>query len=293
MTALLSLRSGPALVGAMAFGAAALGASAVSHAERRESPPFPVGADLSPPELTDIDVIEHLGDKVPGGLTFHDASGAKVELDALLGQKPVLVTLGYYRCPMLCGMVLEGLAKAIRGSGLKLGEDFHAVSISIDPEEDAKLARDTQARIVRAAAGDTDSGAWPFLLGDRFGSRVLADAVGFKYKYDEQSRQFAHAAVAFVLTPEGRVSRYLYGVDVLPRDFRFAMVEAGGGRVGTTLDRVLLTCFRYDPINRRYAPFVMGFMRIGAGLCFLALAGLLALLWRRELVMRRARRAAA
>jgi protein SCO1/2 len=206
----------------------------------------------------------------------------------MLGQKPLLVTLGYYRCPMLCNLVLESLAKASKQSGLVPGKDYQAVSISIDPAEEAKLARETGER-VRRAVGAADAAAWPFLMGDAFGSRTLADAVGFKYVYDDTSKQFAHAAVAFVITPSGKISRYLYGVEVSGRDFRLAMVEAGEGRVGTTLDRVLLSCFKYDPMNRKYAPFVMGFMRIGAGLVFLCLAGLLAVLWRKELQMRRKR----
>jgi protein SCO1/2 len=107
--------------------------------------------------------------------------------------------------------------------------------------------------------------------------------------YDKTSRQFAHDAVSFVLTPEGRISRYLYGVDVLPRDFRLAMVEAGAGRVGTSFDRLLLSCFQYDPVNRKYAPYALGFVRIGAGLVFLMLVTLLTVLWRKELVMRRRR----
>lgn len=277
-----------------------------AHAADRNRPlAFPAGAEQPLAALQDVDVIEHLGDKIPSGLVFRDPgdetggkTGGKtvdktvdktVEIDALLGSKPILVTLGYYRCPMLCNLVLDGLAKAMKGSGLSPGKDFHAVSISIDPDEDAKLARDTRDRMLGVVGAPIGSGRWPFLLGDAVFSRTLADAVGFKYVYDSQSRQFAHAAVAFVLTPEGRISRYLYGVDVIARDFRLAMVEAGGGRVGTSFDRVLLSCFKYDPINRKYAPYVMGFMRIGAGLVFVALATLLTVLWRKELVMRRRR----
>jgi protein SCO1/2 len=258
-------------------------------AERNQPPTFPAGADQPLAALQDVDVIEHLGDKLPSGLVFRDPDGGKVEIDALLGGRPILVTLGYYRCPMLCSLVLDGLAKAMKGSGLLPGKDFQAVSISIDPDEDAKLARETRDRMLGVVGAPVGSGRWPFLLGDAVFSRTLADAVGFKYTYDPQSRQFAHAAVAFVLTPEGRISRYLYGVDVIARDFRLAMVEAGGGRVGTSFDRVLLSCFKYDPINRKYAPYVMGFMRIGAGLVFVALATLLTVLWRKELVMRRRR----
>ena len=278
----------------IAFGlialAVVLGRVVPAHAAERNQPPaFPQGADQPLAALQDVDVIEHLGDKIPAGLSFRDPDGRKVELDALLGARPILVTLGYYRCPMLCNLVLDSLAKAMKASGLSPGRDFQSVSISIDPHEDAKLARETGARLLRTIGGDQDPGRWPFLLGDSFGSRVLADAVGFKYVYDPKSQQFAHEAVSFVLTPEGRISRYLYGVDVLPRDFRLAVVEAGGGKVGTSFDRVLLSCFQYDPINRKYTPYVMGFMRIGAGMVFVALATLLTVLWRKESVMRRRR----
>jgi protein SCO1 len=263
--------------------------SVAQASDRSQLPTFPQGAEQPLAALQDVDVIEHLGDKIPAGLMFRDPDGQKVEIDALLGGRPLLVTLGYYRCPMLCSLVLDGLAKAMKASGLSPGKDFQAVSISIDPNEDAKLARETRDRMLRTVGASADPGRWPFLLGDAVGSRALADAVGFKYAYDPKSGQFAHAAVAFVLTPDGRISRYLYGVDVIPRDFRLALVEAGGGKVGTSFDRVLLSCFKYDPINRRYAPYIMGFMRIGAGMVFVALATLLTVLWRKELVMRRRR----
>ena len=271
-----------------------LGLAAATPALARETnlpPTFPQGADEPLAALQDVDVIEHIGDKVPGGLTFRDPEGHKVELDALLGQRPLLVTLGYYRCPMLCNLVLDGLVKTMKQAGLLPGRDFQAVSISIDPNEDAKLAVDTRNRVLASAGVGTDPGAWPFLMGDAFGSRVLADSVGFKYAYDKSSGQFAHDAVTFVLTREGRISRYLYGVDVLPRDFRLAMVEAGAGRVGTSFDRLLLSCFQYDPLNRKYAPYALGFVRIGSGLVFLVLVGLLTMLWRKELDMRRRRAA--
>jgi protein SCO1/2 len=286
----MKLIASTSLAVVLSAGALVALARGAQASERREAPVFPSGAEQPLTALQDVDVIEHLGDRIPPGLSFKDPSGAVLELDAMLAQarKPLLVTLGYYRCPMLCNLVLDGLAKAMKDSGLSAGKDFQAVSISIDPNEDAKLARETQARIL-AAIGGGDPSRWPFLMGDAVGSKALADAVGFKYAYDKTSGQFAHAAVAFVLTPEGKVSRYLYGVDVLARDFRLAMVEAGGGKVGTSFDRVLLSCFKYDPINRRYGPYVMGFMRIGAGMVFVALATLLTVLWRKELVMRRRR----
>ena len=222
-------------------------------------------------------------------------TGAPKSIESLLGQgRPVVVTLGYHRCPMLCGLVLDGLAKAASTMGLALGKDCTAVDISIDPGEDTKLLQQNQHRVLerRQAAKPLTRDAWPFWVSVADGgaaARQLADAVGFRYKYDPTSKQFAHEAVAFVLTPDGVISRYLYGVDYPPRDFRMALVEAGGGRVGTSLDKVILSCYQYDAAKRRYAPFIMGFMRIGAGMVFFALAGLLTVLWRKELAMKRQR----
>jgi len=247
----------------------------------------PVSAD-------DINVIENLGQKVPSGLQFTDGRGNPVALDRLLGQgKPVIVTLGYYHCPLLCNLVHEGLVKGVRGAGLVPGKDFLGLAVSVDPKEDPKSANTNQNRLLRALQHPRAED-WPFTLdqsADMAPVRALSEAVGFRYKYDAASKQFAHAAVAFVLTPEGTISRYMYGVDFKPRDLRFAVVEAGGGRVGTTLDRVLLSCFRYDPFEQRYTPYAMAFVRVGAGLSGVALAGLLAILWRKEILMRRRRAA--
>ncbi|HEY4183766.1 MAG TPA: SCO family protein [Polyangia bacterium] len=274
---------------------------AAAHAEPQVV--FAKGDETPLAALQDIDVIEHLGERIPSGLTFTDVTGAPKTIESLLGQgRPVVVTLGYHRCPMLCGLVLDGLAKAARTMGLALGKDWTAVDISIDPGEDPKLLQQNQHRVLELA-GNAANGKpstredWPFWVSSADGgaaARQLADAVGFRYKYDPKSKQFAHVAVAFVLTPEGVISRYLYGVDYPPRDFRMALVEASGGRVGTSLDKVIMSCYRYDAAKRRYAPFVMGFMRIGAGLVFLALAGLMTVLWRKELAMKkRAARVAA
>jgi protein SCO1 len=251
-----------------------LAASARAHAEPQIV--FPQGSEQPLAALQDIDVVEHLGDRVPGGLSFTDESGRPVALDGLFQR----------------GKVLDGLVKAAHASGLKLGKDFYAVDISIDPKEDAKLLTEAQKRVVSLYGNGATTADWPFWRSTRDGgaaARALADAVGFRFKYDPSSNQFAHDAVAFVLTADGAVSRYLYGVDYPARDFRMAFVEAGGGRVGTSFDKVLLSCYKYDPAKRRYAPFVLGFMRIGASLVFFALAGLLTVLWRKEIAMRKRR----
>lgn len=274
-----------ALVAAVVFSAA----SAVQAGQKQIV--FPQGSEEKLAALQDIDVIEHLGERIPAGLVFTDESGAPVKFDTLLGRgKPVLVTLGYHRCPMLCGLVLDGIVKAHRDSGLKLGKDLVAVDISIDPSEDPELLAKTQRRVVELAGNGTKTDDWPFWTSTTDGgkaARALADAVGFRYKFDPDSRQFAHDAVAFLLTSDGVIARYLYGVDYPARDFRMAVVEASGGRVGTSLDKVIMSCYRYDPATRRYGPFVMGFMRIGALTVFVALASLLTVLWRKEIAMRK------
>jgi len=288
------LRLGAFASSVLAAGAALLAAGA-ARAERVEKPQvvFPQGSEQPLSALQDIDVIEHLGDRVPEGLAFTDLGGRSVTLGSLLHRgKPLLVTLGYHRCTMLCGLVLDGLTKAMLASGLVLGKDLLGVDVSIDPAEETALAAQTQKRVLDLAGAGATPAAFPFWLSKADGgaaARALADAVGFRYKYDPESKQFAHEAVAFLLTPEGVVARYLYGVEVSPRDFRMAVVEAGGGRVGTSIDKVVMSCYRYDPVTRRYAPFVFGFVRIGALLVFIALAGLLTVLWRKEIAMKRER----
>jgi protein SCO1/2 len=271
--------------------AASLGAAGVARAEKTPLV-LPAGSEAPLSALQDIDVIEHLGDRVPN-LSFVDTAGKTVSLESLTSQnKPVLVTLGYHRCPMLCSLVLDGLVKAMKDAKLTLGKDVLAVDVSIDPTEDLSLTVGTQKRVADMAG--VPAADFPFWLSTKDGgaaARALADAVGFKYKYDEQSKQYAHQAVAFLLAPGGIVARYLYGIEHSPRDFRMAVVEAGDGRVGTSFDKVLLSCYKYDPVTRRYAPFVFGFMRIGAGLVFVMLAILMSVLWRKELQMRKQREA--
>ena len=267
-----------------------------AHAYLRNRGPMPaVGGDGRFAE-SDINIIENLGQYVPKDLAFVDGHGKSHSIGEFLGRGlPVLVTLGYYRCPVLCNLVHEGLAKGLKSAELRPGRDFLGLAVSVDPNENPKSAVTNQRRLLRAVADGSDVPAdetWSFLMpagGSEAAVKQLSEAVGFKYKYDDKSKQFAHAAVAFMLTPEGKISRYLYGVEFKARDLRLATVEASGGRVGTTIDRFLLTCFQYDPMTQRYTPYAFGFVRIGAGLSALALVTLLGVLWRREIVSRRAR----
>jgi protein SCO1 len=235
-----------------------------------------------------VDVEEKLGERVPGELTFTDWKGRSVRFGDLMAGKPAVLVLAYYRCPALCNLVLAGTARAMGKTGLEMGTDYRAVTVSIDPKETPADAAGRRRGYLQAMGLSDQGEEWPFLVGDEKSIRALADAVGFRYRYDEELKVFAHAAVTMVLAPDGKVSRYWYGLEYPPRDLRLSLVEAAGGKVGTTLDRVLLTCFQYDPAARRYGWVVNGIVRGGSLLVALGLAGLLGTLWRREF-KRRAR----
>jgi protein SCO1 len=270
----------PALrVGVLGAALLLLGASTAAGAQpARIAPAVPPAAPIG-----EADIVESLNEAVPGEATFTDWEGRQGRLrDYFDGQKPVLLTLVYYRCQSLCSLVLGGLSKAARNSGLQLGRDYRAVTISIDPRETPELAMERQRGHLQSLGMPGQAKDWAFLVGAEDQVKKVADAVGFKYRYDPQSEQYAHAAAIMVLTPEGRVSRYLYGFEFPPRDVKFALLEAGGGRIGTSFDRVILTCFKYDPNTRRYGLYIFGFIRGGALLVFGALAAALAVYWRRE-----------
>ncbi len=245
--------------------------------------PSAAPAELVPSILKNVEIVEHLGDRVPPGATFRDQQGRTVTLGELTGgDKPVVMALVYYECPMLCGLVLGGLARGMRQTGLELGRDFRAVSVSFDPREKPGLALVRQAAYLQSMGKPERIDDWRFLTGEEAQIRSVTEAVGFEYAYDAATKQFAHAAAIMVLSPGGRISRYLYGIEYPGRDLRLALVEAGQGRVGTSFDRFLLTCYRYDPAARRYVPYAIGFVKAGAVLVALVLGGALAIFWRRE-----------
>lgn len=238
---------------------------------------------MQPPALQGVDVEERLGELVPLEVEFLDESGRPVRLSEVLPRdKPVLLTLAYYQCPMLCNLVLSAQARAMRDMGLTLGRDYQAVTISIDPKDTPAQSYERRKRHLQTL-GKEETEPWRFLTGSQESIQALADALGFRYRYDEATKQYAHPAVLHVLSPEGAVSRYLYGASFDPGDLKLALLEAANGRVGTSLDRVILSCYRYDPALRRYGFFVFGFIRVGAMLVFLSLMAMLTLYWRREL----------
>jgi protein SCO1/2 len=192
-----------------------------------------------------------------------------------------VLALVYYDCPMLCGLILSGMAKAMRENGLELGRDYEAVTVSFDPTEKPAQAAERRRGYLQSLGRDDQGRLWPFTVASEASARRLSDAVGFHYAWDEATGEWAHMAAIFVLTPDGKVSRYLYGIEYPPKDFRLSVVEAADGKVGTSFDRFLLTCYRYDPASRKYEPYAWGFVRAGAAVVMVALFGLIAgLVWR-------------
>jgi protein SCO1 len=257
--------------------------------------PLAAGAQtLVPAPLQGVDVIEQLGDRVPGDGRLIDSEGNPFRLaDELHRGKPVVLALVYYRCPQLCSLVQSSLTRTLRASGMKLGEDYRAVTVSIDPLETPREAAEAKRGHMQAMGVSPTTPDWRFATAAEPEIRALARATGFTYKYDPPSNQYAHPAVAFVLAEDGRLSRYLYGVEYPAQDMKLALVEAGKGKVGTAVDRVLLTCFKYDPATRSYRPYVLAFVRLGALLVFAALVVLLTVLWRYDLKLKKRRGATA
>ena len=236
-----------------------------------------------PAPLQGVEIEEKLNAQVPVGASFLDQDGKPVRIADFLGKgKPVVVALVYYECPMLCGLVLGGMARGMKETGLELGKDYTALSISFDPREKPAQGFVRQKHYLQSFDKADRKDVWPFLVGQDAQIHLVTDAVGFRYKFDEETKQYAHGAAILVLTPDGRVSRYLYGVEFPGRDLRLALVEAADGKVGTSFDRFLLTCYRYDPVARKYVPYAMGMVRAGALLVLFGLASVLFVFWRRE-----------
>jgi protein SCO1/2 len=231
-------------------------------------------------QRTGID--QRLDEQVPLDLTFRDEAGSAVQLRSYFGDKPVILSLVYYECPMLCTLVLNGLVSSLRTMSLDVGRDFEVVTLSFDARETPELAAAKMATYLEQYRRPGAAEGWHFLTGEAAAIEALARAVGFRWEWDEQTQQFAHAAGLVVLTPEGRVSRYFYGVEYPPRDLRLGLVEASENRIGTIVDAVLLYCFHWDPLTGRYSRLTMNAVRAGGIVTVLAMAGFILGMLRRD-----------
>lgn len=272
------------------FGLLALAVTAVAQQNHfpkiGEAPALP--ANVRPPQLMDVGIEEHLRSSIDLNLTFIAENGYPVALREYFHKgRPVILNLVYYNCPMLCSLVLNGQTEAMRAISWTPGSEYEVVTISIDPHESFADAQKKKA--VYLGSYDRPAPGWHFLT-DREGNvQRLAKQVGFQYKYDKRQEQYAHPAAIMVLTPQGRLARYLYGIRYGAKDLRFALAEASEGRATMALEKLLLFCFHYDPRAGRYVWFALNLMRLGG----LLTVALMALYLRRMFRAERLRSAAA
>jgi protein SCO1/2 len=260
--------------------ALALVLPALAAAQMGPVPPPPMQA--TPGVLQQVGFDQKLGAQVPLDLPFRDEAGKDVKLGDYFGKKPVVLSLVYFRCPMLCTLSLNGLAGALEVLSFVPGQDFEVITVSFDPHEGPVLASaKKRAYMNRYKRSEAERG-WHFLTGPQTSTEALTRAVGFRYVWDEATKQWAHPAGVLVLTPDGRLSKYLYGVEYSPKDLRLALVDAGGGKIGSFVDTVLLYCYRYDPRTGRYSMAILNLVRAGGILMIVALAGFIAVSSRRR-----------
>jgi protein SCO1/2 len=225
-----------------------------------------------PGPLQRVGIDQRLGERVPLDLPLRDERGRAVTMAELMQGRPAILALVYYGCPMLCGEVLNGLTTMLRAQPLALGQDFEIVTVSFDPREQPSLAAKKKEAYLRALRRPGAERGWHFLTGAEREVTRLRDAVGFRAEWDQASEQWAHAAGVFILTPEGRISRVIFGIDYAPRDVKLALVEAARGEIGTLADRVMLFCFDWDPTTGRYTMTVLAVLRIAGAITVLVLA---------------------
>lgn len=236
--------------------------------------------DALPKRLAGIDVEEHLNQQLPVALSFKDETGKSVSLGSYFdGHRPVIVTMNYSHCPMLCSLQLSGMVKALSDLDEPVGKSFRIVTVSFDPNDTPETMRALKARTLRHYSKRALPGGWAFLSGDDANIRDVADSLGIRYGYNEKRGEYVHPAVMVISTPSGRIARYLYGIEYIPKTLRLSLVESSQGKIGTTVERVLLYCFHYDESEGRYAPVAFNIMRIGGAIAVVALGLLLGGLW--------------
>ncbi len=232
--------------------------------------------DTRPPLVRNVRFDQKLNEQVPLNLVFRDEAGQSVALRDYFDGRPVILALVYYDCPMLCSQVLNGLASSLDVLPFDAGKEFTVITVSFDPRETPALAAAKKETYMRRYKRAGAAAGWRFLTGDPASIAGLAQAVGFRYTYDAEKNQYAHASGVMVLTPQGKLARYFYGIEYAPRDVRLALVEASAGRIGSPVDQLLLYCYEYDPVTGKYGAIVMRFVRLGG---VVTVAGLLSLMW--------------
>ena len=272
------LRRAP--VAALAFAVASLAPAGPALA--RTAPGGKVEAPLPPPPTKDVGFDQKLGGQLPLDLAFKDQDGRPVKLSQYFGKKPVLLNLMYFECPMLCGMAIDGLLRSLRAVTFDAGKEFDVLTVSFDPREGPDLAKAKRANVLERYGRPSAEGGWHFLTGDEASIRALTQAVGFRYVWDESQKQYAHATGVVVLTPQGKISRYFFGIEYPTKDLRLGLIDSTTEKIGNLADQMLLMCYHYDPKAGRYTPAVTRLMQGGGALTLLALASFIVIMLRRE-----------
>jgi len=250
------------------------------------SPP----ANMRPPGLKNVGIEQHLNDQIPSDLIFRDEAGKSVRLGDYFGGKPLILNLVYYQCPMLCGEVLSGLESALRVLKFDVGKEFDILTVSFDPRETPEMASAKKAEFLKRYGRAGAAEGWHFLTGPQSSITALAKAAGFDYEYDPKTGQFAHATAIMVLTPEGKIAQYYYGVEFAPKDLRLGLVQASQNKIGSVVDEVLLYCYHYNPDTGKYSAIVSRILKIAAGTTIFILGTFLIVMFRLGSVSERKQR---
>ena len=241
-----------------------------------------------PKALNEVKIEQKLNEQLPFDLTFRNEQGETVRLGDYFGKKPVVLSLVYYQCPMLCNQVLNGMVTSFKVLNFKAGEEFEVVTVSFDPLETPELARakkTTYVNYLPEAKRAPAANGWHFLTGDQENIKRLTNAIGFHYYFDAATDQFAHGSAIYVATPEGKLSHYFYGIDYSPKDLRLSLVEASANKIGSPVDQLLLYCYHYDPATGKYGAIIMNMVRLG-GVATLIAIGIMFLVMRRRTASR-------
>jgi len=240
------------------------------------SPP----ANLRPPGLKHVGIEQHLNQQIPPNLPFRDETGKPVELADYFGRKPLILNLVYYQCPMLCGEVLSGLESALRILKFDVGREFDVLTVSFDPKETPEMAAAKKAELLKRYGRPGAAAGWHFLTGTPTAIDALTQSAGFEYEYDPKTQQFAHATAILLLTPQGRIAQYYYGVEFAPRDLRLGLVQASENKIGSVADQVLLYCYHYDPDQGKYGAIISRILKLAAAATIVLLGTFLITMFR-------------
>jgi protein SCO1 len=242
------------------------------------SPP----ANVRPPYLENVGIEQHLDTQVPADLAFVDETGRAVKFGDYFGRKPLILNLVYYTCPMLCGETLAGLTGSMKAIKFDVGREFEIVTVSFNPRETPEMAAAKKKEYLERYGRPGAAAGWHFLTGPPESIDALTKAVGFQYQYDPRINQYAHATAIMLLTPQGRISRYFYGVEFAPKDLRLGLVEASQEKIGNAVDQILLYCYHYNPAAGKYGAVVANMLRLGAAVTIVFVGGLVIVLLRLE-----------